>query len=307
MDYSGCAEVGDSFKDAAGGSFKMRSPSSNVCELQFQVGKDMKGPIAVYYRLSNFYQNNRLYAKSLSSKQLLGEALVADQLADCDPLVKDSVSGKIYYPCGLVANSFFTDTFTMEDSNGKVIPISSELITWPGDENLYKASTYKLDQVVPPMTWQNLKNYPELNIKDGKYDGELPDLSKNGRFQNWMKISGLPTFRKLYGRLAVDGDGILKPGTYTIKINDNYAVTGYKGTKSFVISTTNWAGGKNDALGIGFIAVGGLLLFLGLLFLVMFMMAPRKVGDVSYLSWYSENSGDPLVNEMREVQDQLEE
>ncbi len=309
MDYSDCAKSGNAFEKTPGGFF-MRKPSENACELQFEVEDDMKGPVAVYYRLSNFYQNNRLYAKSVSSSQLKGSAITdKDLLWECDPLVTDT-SGKIYYPCGLVANSFFTDTFTMaKDDESVDITISSTGITWPGDENLYKKSEYTLDQVVPPMMWQNLENYPELNIKDGKYDGEVPDLSKNENFQNWMKISGLPTFRKLYGRLVTSG-GVLKSGTYTIKIKDNYAVTGYKGTKSFVISTTNWAGGKNDALGFGFIAVGGLLLCLGLLFLVMFMMAPRKVGDVSYLSWYSENSGDPLVTEMSDEQlrgDQLEE
>lgn len=286
LDYSKCESAGSTF-NAEG----IRKPATGQCEIQFEVKKDMKSPIAVYYRLSNFYQNNRLYAKSLSTAQLGGKSITdPKELWECDPLIKDN-NDKIYYPCGLVANSFFTDTFQLFQGT-KEIPISSEKITWPGDENIYKKSAYKVNQVVPPMTWQKLGNYPELNIKDGKYT-EIPDLSKNGRFQNWMKISGLPTFRKLYGRLVVEG-GVLKKGTYLVKVNDNYPVTGYKGTKSFVISTTNWAGGKNDSLGIGFIAVSGLLLLLGIIFLVMFMMSPRKVGDVSYLSWYSENSGDPL-------------
>ena len=262
----------------------------------------MNAPIAVYYRLTNFYQNNRLYAKSFSQSQLLGQAeMDPKKLWECDPLVVQDDENKIYYPCGLIANSFFTDIFgELKTSDGESIEISSDGITWPGDENLYKKTNYELGKVVPPLMWQKFKDYPELNIKDGKYFGEIPDLSKNGKFQNWMKISGLPTFRKLYGRLNIK---TLKKGVYTVEIEDNYKVTGYGGTKSFVISTTNWAGGKNDALGIGFIAVGGLLLFLGLLFLVMFMMAPRRVGDISYLSWYSENSGNPLET----IQDQDDE
>jgi hypothetical protein len=294
VDYTGCADASDSFAPiAAGSAIKMRKVSDGVCELEIPVDKAMKGPVAVYYRLTNFFQNNRLYAMSLSQAQLKGEAiLAADELTGCELLAADPESGKIYYPCGLIANSFFSDEFSpltaTIDGKEVVVPISSEGIAWPGDANLYGKSAYTVDQVVPPPNW---KDRADLNVADGKYT-EIPDLSKNERFMNWMKISGLPTFRKLYGRLVTEE---LAPGTYKLTIQDKYQVAQFQGTKSFVISTTNWAGGKNDALGIGFIAVGGLLLALGLLFLIMFMMAPRKVGDVSYLSWYSENSGDPLA------------
>lgn len=211
---------------------------------------------------------------------------------DCDPLYADSKEN-VYYPCGLVANSYFSDTFSsLKNENGEVYPISSEKIAWPGDEKLYGESKYDLSKtpVAVPPSWVNRE---DIDAENGFYK-TLPNLAKDERFQNWMKISGLPTFRKLYGRIDVLEMG---KGTYTVTIKDTYPVSGYQGTKSFVISNTNWAGGKNNALGYGFIAVGGLLLVLGLVFLIMFMMAPRKVGDVSYLSWYSENSGDPLANE----------
>lgn len=295
FDYSECSAKSNEYVDIPnGGSFK--KPSDNLCEIKFSVLEDMKAPVAVYYRLTNFYQNNRLYAKSLSSAQLKGEAILdKNNLWECDPLIAGE-NNKIYYPCGLIANSYFTDQFSqlMSEDGSTKIPISSSKISWPGDEKLYAKSSYKLENVIPPMSWQKLGTYSELNIVNGEYSA-IPDLSSNERFQNWMKISGLPTFRKLYGRLDLTStNGVLKKGDYILTINDYYDVTSYKGTKSFVISTTNWAGGKNDSLGIGFIAVGGLLLLLGLIFLVMFMNAPRKVGDVSYLSWYSENSGDPL-------------
>lgn len=271
----------------------MRKTGDNLCELEMKVDKTMTGPVAVYYRLTNFYQNNRLYAKSRSDGQLRGEALAFAELQDCDPLIGDS-DKNVYYPCGLIADSFFSDEFVdFKNSKGDVIPISSDQISWPGDAELYKPAQYDLSKVnvAPPPSW---KSRAGLDVGADGFYKTLPDLAKDGKFQNWMKISGLPTFRKLYGRLTVQE---LTPGTYTVTIKDNYPVSGYQGTKSFVISTTNWAGGKNDSLGIGFIAVGGLLLVLGLVFLVMFMMAPRKVGDVSYLSWYSENSGDPLSSD----------
>ena len=282
--------VGSSLAIKTGGSIK--KTADNECQIQFQVTKPMKAPVAVYYRLSNFYQNNRLYAKSRSDAQLRGEALSKSELKDCDPLISDP-NGNVYYPCGLVANSYFSDSFSsLKNDKGKVYDISSEKIAWPGDEKLYGVSNYDLSKtpIAVPPSWANRE---DIEAENGLYK-KLPNLAKDERFQNWMKISGLPTFRKLYGRvIAAD----LEEGLYTVTVKDNYEVSGYQGTKSFVISTTNWAGGKNDSLGIGFLAVGGLMLVLGLVFLIMFMMAPRKVGDVSYLSWYSENSGDPLAND----------
>ncbi len=37
----------------------------------------MKQPVFVYYELNNYYQNHRLYAKSLSTKQLAGDILTS--------------------------------------------------------------------------------------------------------------------------------------------------------------------------------------------------------------------------------------
>ena len=41
-------------------------------QIDFKFPEDMSGPIYVYYELTNFYQNNRRYLKSTSTKQLLG-------------------------------------------------------------------------------------------------------------------------------------------------------------------------------------------------------------------------------------------
>ena len=49
----------------------------------------------------------------------------------------------------------------------------------------------------------------------------------------------MPTFRKLWGR----ADNGLKKGTHTVEIVNKYDVVSFKGTKSFVLSTTNnWGG-----------------------------------------------------------------
>jgi hypothetical protein len=68
----------------------------------------MTGPIFLYYRLTNFYQNRRQYIKSYDLDQLQGKPVVS---SECEYMVKSS-DGKLIYPCGLIANSMF---------NGKLV------------------------------------------------------------------------------------------------------------------------------------------------------------------------------------------
>lgn len=101
-----------------------------------------------------------------------------------------------------------------------------------------------------------------------------------------MRIAGLPTFRKLYGRNVGQN---LPAGTYRIAIKYNYDVSSFDGTKSIVISTTSWLGGKNPFLGIAYLSVGSICIVLGIVFLLKNSIAPRKPGDHTYLSWNQPN------------------
>ena len=42
------------------------------CTLELKVPQVMEAPVFVYYELDNYYQNHRLYANSISYKQLGG-------------------------------------------------------------------------------------------------------------------------------------------------------------------------------------------------------------------------------------------
>jgi hypothetical protein len=77
------------------------------CTIDFTVPNTMKGPIFMYYRLTNFYQNHRQYIKNFDSAQLLGDVVSSSALkTSCDPLAYND-AGKAIYPCGLIANSMF--------------------------------------------------------------------------------------------------------------------------------------------------------------------------------------------------------
>ena len=190
-----------------------------VCILEFTIPNDISPPILFYYRLTNFYQNHRRYVKSLDTDQLKGKAKTAGQIksGDCDPLEVNS-EGKPYYPCGLIANSMFNDTynnltFTNEGERGTTYAMTTKGIAWDTEKDLYGRTNYKPEDVVPPPNWAD--QYP-----DHKYTNEtgLPDLHTNEAFQVWMRTAGLPTFSKLAMR---NDNDVMKAGTYRLKIWDS--------------------------------------------------------------------------------------
>lgn len=192
-----------------------------VCILRFEIPSNIDPPIFFYYRLDNFYQNHRRYVKSLDTEQLKGKARTAGQIrgGECDPLETDE-SGRPYYPCGLIANSMFNDTFA-DDGLSIVNPQANEAnfynmttkgISWSTEGDLYGKSEYKPKDVVPPPNWK--KQFPDNGYDDLK---ELPNLHTWEAFQVWMRTAGLPTFSKLAMRNDKD---VLKISTYQVKIFD---------------------------------------------------------------------------------------
>ncbi|KAF3000982.1 hypothetical protein E8E13_009405 [Curvularia kusanoi] len=259
--------------------------NTSVCILSFEIPNDIQPPILFYYRLTNFYQNHRRYVKSVDIDQLKGTARTVSQIdnGDCGPL--DSVDGKPYYPCGLIANSMFNDTFTnlnatnpsQNENSPSVYNMTTDGISWAHEGDLYGKTKYKPSEVVPPPNWQE-------QYVNGSYEGleELPDLHTWEAFQVWMRTAGLPTFSKLAQR---NDNDVLRAGTYRLKIYDRFPVQAYSGTKSILISTRTVMGGKNPFLGIAYIVVGGLCILLGAVFLATHLIKPRKLGDHTYLTW----------------------
>lgn len=77
------------------------------CQLDFTVPETMVGPIYMYYRLTNFYQNHRQYIKNYDSTQLSGKTVATDVLnTNCGPMGLNQ-DNLVIYPCGLIANSMF--------------------------------------------------------------------------------------------------------------------------------------------------------------------------------------------------------
>ena len=194
---------------------------TTTCSLLFDIPNDIGPPVLLYYRLTNFYQNHRRYVKSLDIEQMKGEALSNDTISgsSCDPLKLNPDNDKAYYPCGLIANSVFNDSFSSpllvtvghSSETNETYFMDNKGIAWESDRELYKPTKYTYDQVSPPRNWQ-------LKYPDGyTEDNPPPNLQEDEEFQVWMRTAGLPTFSKLARR---NDTASMTAGIYRMDIKD---------------------------------------------------------------------------------------
>lgn len=242
----------------------------------------MTGPVRMYYKMENFFQNHRRYYQSKDNLQLQGEVLSeSDVELTCSPLYKNGT--QLLNPCGLVANSFFTDVFTVPSP---AYPLDETDISLPSDrismynqvegflsvqvanESVSCASaglpdscqTYTADDGVVSLFY-----YPQDDTTQYLYETYPAHISPlegvmNEHFIVWMRAAMLPTFRKLYGVFHNDfhaGD------TLTVQVTANYEVGSLDATKSLLLSTLGDMGGKNIVPGQLFLTVGSLCLAAG--------------------------------------------
>lgn len=177
-----------------------------LCTLEFSIPEDMQPPVLFYYYLTDFYQNHRRYVRSFLATQLKGDAVDGKTInsSDCDPLTYDlstDVNPRPIYPCGLIANSLFNDTFsqpvklnTQSGDNMTYEMANNSGIAWSSDEALYGKTKYNISQIVPPPNWH--ERYPNGYTESNP----PPDLATWQAFMVWMRTAGLPNFSKLYQR-----------------------------------------------------------------------------------------------------------
>jgi hypothetical protein len=104
---------------------------------------------------------------------------------------------------------------------------------------------------------------------------------ENEHFIVWMRPAALPTFRKLY---AVITEDIPANVDYTIRLDLRFPTSLFGGSKTLVLSTLGWTGGKNWFLGGAFLVVGSLALAMS--FVCGFAWCKgRQMGNAEQLVW----------------------
>ncbi|KAL2613457.1 hypothetical protein R1flu_025149 [Riccia fluitans] len=253
-------------------SFIQDSTAIKTCNVQLKVPKDMNAPVYIYYQLDNFYQNHRRYVKSRNDQQLRGDAV--NETSGCKPEAT-TADGQPIRPCGLIAWSLFNDTYAFSKGVSTNLTVNKKGISWKSDRE------DKFGAIKPSPNYPNNQETNTSLIGGGRLDPDTP-LNEQEDLIVWMRTAALPTFRKLYGKIEED----LKVGeSISVRIENNYNTYTFGGGKKLVLSTTSWLGGKNSFLGIAYLTVGILSMFLALVFFLVHFKNPRPLGDPSYLSW----------------------
>mmetsp|Transcript_519 Transcript_519/g.887 ORF Transcript_519/g.887 Transcript_519/m.887 type:complete len:365 (-) Transcript_519:72-1166(-) len=278
--YDTCIEGVDA--SARGAALSAANGQGIHCpEVNITIPDDMYGPVFIYYQLENYFQNHRRYVKSRSSKQLQGDEVGEGDTGDCAPqqFLGDN-SSLLINPCGLIAWSLFNDTYQIQscnwsycEANETLVPIVSRGIAWDSDRERKFG-----DHVA-----ENFNTDPALR-GGATIDGPI---QADERFLVWMRTATLSTFRKLWGVVPAPPSGPTFHAGETLKldIQNRYNTYSFDGSKTVILSTANWLGGKNTFLGIAFLTVGCLSALLAAGFLLFRMLKPRRLGDIAYLSW----------------------
>ncbi|KAH7829763.1 putative cell cycle control protein [Monocercomonoides exilis] len=189
-------------------------------EFNVELQHSISEPVFLYYGLTSFHTNHRRFLASRDEKQLAGKDISEDALKDCDPRISDGIGIHEKYPCGLVAEAIFNDTFSIY-SNSSLIK--------PSTANIYPSYETKLFRC------------PNDDCSSQRVNVTDP------HFINWMRPQPFANFRKLEG-VFVDG---MPQGVYTVKINENIQggqqsyQPSLKGSKYFVLSTRQWMGKRS--------------------------------------------------------------
>ena len=226
------------------------------CDFPLSIPETMKKPIMIYYQINDLRQNHRFYMENKSDKQLKGEEVSKEDLEksnDCEGALynKDfSLNAQRYpedevaFPCGLIAKSFFRDNFTLWQTSGKEINVTTEEITYKKDRD-------------------DLSNV-------GMKDNQWLDVTDE-HFIIWKRIAPFESPRKLWGK--IEGDDINSGSTVTVTIDDN---SYFNFEKYIILSTRNVFGGKSSFLGILYIVFGAVCLISAVIFINVYNYFHKK-------------------------------
>jgi hypothetical protein len=234
-----------------------------VCTINFLLPRTVIGPIYIYYSISGFFQNHKVYANSVSYAQLYdGVFPNSTQIVpDCDPIIYNrdtpyrfAVDGTpldpdaAAFPCGYVATTLFNDTYTITNTDtNTTIPIIDSGISY----------------------WSDSPKYRNVNLS-----AQWTDVQKE-RFAVWMQLSLFNRFQKAWGIIDVN----LAQGNYKISIQNNWNSAIFGGTKSIVITQLGPIANASEFLAYAYLSMGALSFVLAITFSFRGLRKPKGIVD----------------------------
>jgi len=176
---------------------------------------------------------------------------------------------------GLQSNSIFNDTFELlEPSN---IIMEETDLAWEVDREV---------------RFGNPSNYPEFcnsgnDCAFERFPGVLSQSLGNldEHFMVWMRVAALSTFMNKYGRI---GQNLDKGTKLVFQVTSRFVVSPFDGGKSLIVTTDSWIGGRNDFLGLAYIAMGALVVVTVIVMTIKECVAPRQFGTAEMLQMKAE-------------------
>ena len=229
--------------------------AGTTCSIEFDAETTLEKPVYVYYELSNFFQNHRAFVRDLDYFELMGSSSRSGSL--CTTHTSTESGGEIK-PCGVQAWSYFNDSYAVA-LDGAAVDIDETNISWKSDRK-YRFGSYAAE---------NLND-------DAATRGGSPvsgNIDEDEHFVTWMRTAALSKFRKLWGKIDTD---IPKGARVRITIDNRYNTYKFDGTKSIVLATNGWVGGKNLVLPALYFLDGSICIITAVVCIVMSCSKSKK-------------------------------
>lgn len=235
-----------------------------------------------------------------------------DVSSDCYPMVANGSA--LLNPCGLIANTFFNDVITLDASaSADGYELDTDGIAWSYDTDVKfkqvegfvsgvaRNAAQSCAAVLGSTDYADCKSYTDPSDNTLYYywypdDDTVQYLHESfsivspiagvtdEHFVNWMRTAGLPSFRKLYGKIDSDFEA---GDTLAFDMTLNFEVLSYGGTKTLVVTNLGSLGAKSLVLGNAYIFFGALSLVIGMILALKRIIKPRPLGDIRELAWNS--------------------
>lgn len=251
IDTSSVREQGERFDNKAGCEITATTSTfPQTCSFNITLDVDLEAPVYFYYSYKGFHQNHRRYVRSMSMDQLLD--IDATDVGNCEPDDLQTYNGKTIYPCGLLADTFPPDRFTIAVNGQDLCPACTSSVADDRNNQWEEANSWSKADIAHKVAVDakfieetSTDDLSTTNARWTAYGRNLP-LVNDKDFMNWMRPAPLTSFKKLY-RVITDRD--LKKGDRVEVTVYAYFYSGeWETEKWIVLANTGAFGGDNTLL-----------------------------------------------------------